>query len=327
MNRLDIDFGNGATKYLQKGQPVTIPAMVADVIDPAKFRSSRVIECVSSSTGSMQNGAMWIAGDDALYQAPTKAIRVGDVPRSQGKARYALHQVAAIVPAFDATYEIVCSCPDPDVHGKAIEAALLGRHTFAAGGQQFTISLDAVTVKPEGYGAAYLALSTGLAPTGKLTATLDIGFQTAIVSVFDPRGTEITDLRIVMSDGGCQSLYQAIAQHTEIKQRFGGGVTVAQVEAAIRETLGSPYGVMLDGESIDALYRRAKSAWLQSIVNQAKSSISEVFPQLGAIVAFGGGVALAPELATMPKVVVLDDPQTANVRGLGKIQIASSIAA
>lgn len=329
MNRIDIDLGNGATKYLQNGQPVVLPALVADVIDPAKFSACTVIECLHSDSGLMQNGSMWITHDDAKYQAPTKAIRVGDVPRSQGKARYALHQVMALV-GESGNYEIVCSVPDPDIHGRALEAALRGRHVFTrreCPTNEYEIIVDRVVIRPEGYGAAYEALSTGQAPTGKLTATLDIGFQTAIVSVFDPRGTEVTDLRIVMADGGCQSLYQSIAQHTEIKQRFGGGVTVSQIEAAIRDTLGGPYGVMLDGESIDALYRRAKSAWLQSIVNQAKSSISEVFPQLGAIVAFGGGVALAPELATMPKVVVLDDPQTANVRGLGKIQIARPIAA
>jgi len=328
MKRIDIDLGNGATKYLRSGQPVTLPAMVADVIDPAKFKACRVIECLNSTSGNMPNGAMWIAHTDAQFQAPTKAIRVGDVPRSQGKARYALHQVASIVPPADETYEVVCSVPDPDVHGQAIRSALVGRHTFRAGGEQFTIAIEDVTIRPEGYGAAYLALSTGQAPQGKLTATLDIGFQTAIVSVFDPRGTEIDDLRIVMPDGGCQSRYAAIAQHTDIKQRFGAGVSVAQVESAIRDTVASPFGTQLDGISIDALYRRARASWLQSIVNQAKSSISEVLPQLGAIVAFGGGVELVrSELAAMPKTVVLADPQTANVRGLGCIKLARPIAA
>jgi hypothetical protein len=326
MKRLDIDFGNGLTKYLRNGQPVIVPALVADVIDPAKFASCTVIEVIHSESGTMRNGSIFITGDDAKYQAPTKAIRVGSVPRSQGKARYALHQVMAIVES-SGSYEIVCSVPDPSVHGRAIEAALLGRHRFTKSGQPFEISIEAVTVRPEGYGAAFEALSTGQAPAGKMTATLDIGFQTTIVSVFDPRGTEAIDLRIVIEDGGCMSLYQSIAQHTEVKARFGGGITAAQVETAIRDTVASPFGVMLDGQSIDALYRRAKDAWLQSIINQAKTTIGGILPDLGAIVAFGGGVALAPELANLPKVVMLSDPQTANVRGLGKIQIARPIAA
>jgi hypothetical protein len=326
MKRLDIDFGNGATKYLRNGQPVTVPAMIADVIDPAKFASSTVIEVMQSESGMMQNGAMFITHEDAKFQAPTKAIRVGDVPRSQGKARYGLHQVMAIVES-SGTYEIVCSVPDPSIHGKALEAALLGRHVFKKNRQEFAINIDEVTVRPEGYGAAYLALSAGQAPSGKMTATLDIGYQTAIVSVFDPRGTEINDLRIVMPDGGCMSLYQSIAQHTDVRSRFGGGITTTQIEMAVRDTVASPFGVQLDGQSIDALYRRAKSAWVQSIINQAKTSIGEILPQLGAIVVFGGGAHLCPELATMPKVIMLDDPQTANVRGLGKIQIARPIAA
>jgi hypothetical protein len=225
------------------------------------------------------------------------------------------------------SYEIVCSVPDPSIHGKALEAALLGRHIFVKNRQEYSIDIDAVTVRPEGYGAAYLALSAGQAPTGKMTATLDIGYQTAIVSVFDPRGTEINDLRIVMPDGGCMSLYQSIAQHTDIRSRFGGGVTTTQIETAVRDTLNSPFGVQLDGQSIDALYRRAKDAWVQAIVNQAKSTIGEIMPQLGAIVVFGGGAMLCPELASLPKTIVLDDPQTANVRGLGRIQIARPIAA
>jgi Actin like proteins N terminal domain len=328
MKRLDIDFGNGFLKYLRNGQPVTVPAYVADVIDPAKFKACNVLACVHSDSGLMQNGSMWIAGEDAQYQAPTKAIRVGSVPRSQGKARYALHQIAAIVEPVNEAYEIVCSVPDPDIQGKQLERALLGRHTFTANGREFTIAIDSVMIRPEGYGAAYEALSLGLVPRGGMTATLDVGHQTAIVTVFDARGTEIEDLRVVISDGGTQALYEALAQHTEIKKRFGGGITIAQIEQAVRSSHSSPTGVTLDGCSIDSIYRPAKASWFASIRNQAGSSIAPILPQLGGVVCLGGGVELLQgELPALPKIVLLGDPQTAGVRGLGKIQIARSIAA
>jgi len=325
MNRLDVDLGNGHLKYFQNSSVVTVPAYVAPVFDRAKFSQCPVFSLVDSSTGANRNGDAWIVGEDALDFAPRDAVRVGSVPQSKGKAKYALKQIATIVPPTDQTIIVNCSVPDVIRHGQELKSALIGCHVIDRDGKQFTLVVSDVSVRPEGFGAVYSAIATGLAPADRLNAGLDIGSQTAIVSGFNRRGQEIEALRLVIDDGGTRSLFARIGSHSSVVKAFGGELTPDLVEREILRSLHSP---TIDGFGVEAIYREIKRQWLQNIIDRTGSVLSEMFGEIGSIVVFGGGVELARhELAALPKAIVLANSQSANVSGLAALPLAQSVTA
>jgi hypothetical protein len=323
-DRKTIDFGNGWLKYIESGLPVVAPAAIAPVFDAIKFRDCDVFEYLSGSSTAIDNGSQWITGLDAIDFAPTDVVRVGDVPKSAGKARYALHQLAAIVQPVNQTLQLLCSVPDPDKEGQPIRRSLLGLHHLKRNDTRFTLEITDVDVRAEGYGAVFLALSDGLAPRDKINVALDIGTQTSIISAFNPRGKEIGTIRHVNYSGGCQSLYQRIANHSAIVKAFDGPVRNEDIEGAIK---ASPYSPQLDGFQFEAIYRTVKKAWLASLLQSAKTAIGDFYPSVGKVVVFGGGANLvAADLEPIKKFVILDDAQTANVRGLDRLPVVKPSA-
>jgi hypothetical protein len=308
-----IDFGNGWLKFMQSGSPVVIPAAIAPVFDAVKFRECPVFTYIGGSSGVVINGSQWIAGLDALDFAPTDVIRVGDVPKSDGKARYALQQLAAIVPPVDQRLSIMCSVPDQEKQGRQLQNALVGEHHLTRDGKPFTLTIDDVDVRAEGFGAIYYAIRYGLAPSDRINVGLDIGRQTAIVSAFNTRGKEIDTMRVVIDNGGCQSLYQRIGTHSEIVRAFNGQVSADDIESAIQ---ASPHSPQLDGFQFEAIYRAVKNIWLSHILERARTAIGEVYPRVGKVVVFGGGANLVlADLGKLSKFVVLSNAQTATIEG------------
>lgn len=325
MTRKIIDFGNGWLKHIQDGQPVTVPAAIAPVFDRLKFTQCPVFEYRGGASVQIQNGSQWVAGLDAFDFAPTDLIRVGDIPKSEGKARYGLQLLASTLEPIDQSIDVLCSVPNVTKHGAELERALRGTHQILRNGRAFTLTVNDVTVKPEGFGAVYGAICDGLAPADKMNVGLDIGRQTAIVSVFNPRGQEIENMRVVVDAGGTQSLFSRIGSHSSIVSAFGGEVAADDIEMAVQ---AAPHSPELDGFRFESLYRQMKQAWLGHIVERAKTSFGEVFPRIGAIVVFGGGANLVrADLSALPKTVVLTNAQTANVEGLARLPIAAPIAA
>jgi len=210
-------------------------------------------------------------------------------------------------------------------HGQELKSALIGCHVIDRDGKQFTLVVSDVSVRPEGFGAVYSAIATGLAPADRLNAGLDIGSQTAIVSGFNRRGQEIEALRLVIDDGGTRSLFARIGSHSSVVKAFGGELTPDLVEREILRSLHSP---TIDGFGVEAIYREIKRQWLQNIIDRTGSVLSEMFGEIGSIVVFGGGVELARhELAALPKAIVLANSQSANVSGLAALPLAQSVTA
>lgn len=325
-NRIDIDLGNGQLKHVRSGQPVVSPAYVAPVYDAAKFSQCPVFELVSSTSGTNRNGDRWVVGQDALDFAPRDAVRVGSVPQSKGKAKYALKQLASIVEPVNQTITPNCSVPDVRRHGAELRSALVGTHTVARNGQTFTLTIPDVSLRPEGFGAVYSAIATGLAPADRINVGLDFGSQSAIVSGFNTRGKEIEALRLVIDDGGTRSLFARIGTHSSVASAFGGELSPDIVEREVMRSLHSP---AIDGFQVEAIYREVRRQWLQNIVDRAGATFGEMFGEIGSIVCFGGGVELVRhELASLPKAIVLANAQTANVSGLACLPLASqSLAA
>jgi len=318
--RLDIDFGNGHLKLAKPGSASVSPAYVAPVFDAAKFSQCPVFELVSSTSGLNRNGDRWVAGQDALDFAPRDAVRVGSVPQSKGKAKYALHQLASILEPVDQSVTVHCSVPNVGLHGKGLQASLVGTHTIARNGQPFTLTIDEVVVRPEGFGAVYSAIASGLAPADRINVGIDFGSQTAIVSGFNARGMEIEALRLVIDDGGTRSLFARIGSHSTVASAFGGELSPDLVEREILRSLHSP---SIDGFGVEAIYREIKSQWLQTIIDRAGAAFGEMFGEIGAIVCFGGGVELVRhDLEKLPKAIVLANAQTANVSGLAALPLS-----
>jgi hypothetical protein len=325
MNRIDIDFGNGQLKYIANARPVIVPAYIAPVFDAAKFSQCPVFSLVTSSSGTNRNGDSWVAGQDALDFAPKDAVRVGSVPQSKGKAKYALKQLASIVQPIDQTIVPNCSVPDMLRHGAELRSALVGRHTITRNGVPFTLTIPDVSLRPEGFGAVYSAIATGLAPGDRKNAGLDIGSQTAILSGFNSQGVEIDTMRRVIDTGGTRSLFARIGSHSAVTAAFGGELSPDLVEREITRSLHSPN---IDGFGVDPIYRQVKTAWLQNIVDECGAVLGDVFGEIGSIVCFGGGVELVRhDLEKLPKAVVLGNAQTANVTGLAALPLAQSVTA
>ena len=317
--RIIVDLGNGYTKMINaKGELSVTPSMVSHVTDAAKYPHCDIYELTKSAATGYLPSNTWICGDDARQFAPKSLVRVGEYSRSEGKALLALNLIIPQLEPKDADYEIVASVPDVNVQGEELKKNLLGSHTIRHNGKTFTIRIRNVIVKSEGYGAAYFAIANGKAPKGKNTATYDIGDGTFILSVFTPKGQEIDELRTVLPEGGCNALYTAIAEHSDIKRLFNGAIKAEYVERALREMLETGSNqLLIDTYDATELYKTLKSIWLTKLHNAAKSTLKPMLSELGAIVAFGGGVGyVADEIKQLPKVTVLDDYQTLSVRGL-----------
>jgi hypothetical protein len=317
--RIVADFGNGYTKVIDtKGNLHVIPSMVAFITDRDKYPHCDIFDFVKSKALDTVPTATWICGNDAREYAPNSLIRVGEFARSEGKQMLALNLLAPFFDTKDCDYEIVASVPDVTIQGQALKDALIGTHTIKAGGKQFTARITSVTVQSEGFGAAYYAISKGHAPLGKRTATFDIGDGTFILSVFNDKGKEIDEMRRVLPEGGCNSLYNAIAEHGDIKRMFNGAIKAEFVEQALREHLANPGSAFLI-DSFDAtnLYSEVKKVWFTRLFNTMKSTLSPIKTQIGAVVAFGGGVGLVKhELGNVPKMLIEPDYQTVSVSGL-----------
>jgi len=325
MNRIDIDLGNGQLKHISNNAAVVTPAYVAPVFDRAKFSQCPVFSLVSSTSGTNRNGDQWVVGSDALDFAPRDAVRVGAVPQSKGKAKYALKLIASIVRPVDQVITPNCSVPDVRLHGKELRSALVGRHTLTRNGQRFTLTIPDVSVRPEGFGAVAGAIAAGQASPDRINVGLDVGSQSAIVSGFNSRGLEIESLRLVIDDGGTRSLFSRIGSHSAVTAAFGGELSPDLVEREILRSLHSPN---IDGFGVDPIYREVKRAWLQSIIDRVGETIGDMFGEIGSIVCFGGGVELCRgELSKLPKSVVLDNAQTANVIGLASLPLATPVSA
>jgi hypothetical protein len=325
MNRIDIDLGNGQLKYISNNAAVIVPAYVAPVFDRAKFSQCPVFGLETSTSGTNRNGEQWVVGADALDFAPRDAVRVGAVPQSRGKAKYALKLIASIVRPVDQTITPNCSVPDVRLHGSELRSALVGRHVLTRNGQRFTLTIPDVSVHPEGFGAVAGAIAAGKASPDRINVGLDIGSQSAIVSGFNSRGLEIEALRGVVDDGGTRSLFARIGSHSSVVAAFGGEQNPDIVERSILRSLHSPN---LDGFGVDSIYREIKRQWLANILDRVGTTIGDMFGEIGSIVCFGGGAELCRvELSKLPKSVVLDNAQTANVIGLASLPLATPVTA
>jgi hypothetical protein len=320
-----FDCGNGFCKLCETNGVHSFPSFVSRITDINRHQNEGVFTYQSGNSlhlsPDIAGTYSWQFGSTSKYSR--NAMRVGNFPANQGKVKLGLQLLLGAIPKQDAVISnLVVTCPDVLLLGDQLKQAYEGTHTVnyqrrtlsGCENLTYTVTIERCLVQPESYGGIADAIAQGLVkPSNNLIGAIDLGFTTAILSVYDSQGNELPDLRVV-TESGCSSLYQAIASRSDFIQDVADNPQIDLIERGITEGTFF-YG----GEKIpfERFFRSEFPSWSMRWWEPFQSVLSENRTRISDIVLLGGGANLAQKLVEIsPKIKLTTSPQLSAVKGI-----------
>jgi len=320
-----FDCGNGFAKICETHGVHSFPSFVSRVTDVNRHLNEGVYTYQSGNSLHLRpdvaGSYSWQFGSACKYSR--NAMRVGEFPNNQGKVELGLQLLLGAIPKQDAVIaNLVVTCPNVLALESQLKQAYEGTHTVnfqrrtmsGCENQTYTVTIERCYVQPESYGGIAEAIALGLIePSGNLIAAIDLGYTTAILSVYDSEGNEVPDLRVV-TESGCSSLYQAIASRSDFIQCVADNPQIDLIERGISEGTFF-YG----GEKIhfERFFRSEFNSWSMNWWQPFQAVLSENRTRISDIILLGGGANLAKQLVDVsPKIKLTSNPQSSAVKGI-----------
>lgn len=204
---------------------------------------------------------------------------------------------------------------------RALRAWLVGEHVFSLDGNEIHLSIGAVKAIAQPVGAYF---AWGLDPAGRWRreradlkapiAVCDVGFNTLDLFAIENR-----DVTAKYTGGDTLGMRRAASLLREgVKRQYDVTLTLHQADALLRER--PPLVYTPEGEmDVADLRDQALEATATDVIAFVEERWGNA-RQFRHLLATGGGSAALRDalLALYPHAIVLDDPVTANARGLAK---------
>ena len=258
-------------------------------------------------------GKQWIGGINAYYYAPKSVLRVTD--DRQGKVDLGLQVLLSALSTMGHRDEwnlvIASSVHDGPILGKRIREAKEGRHVVRLNNRQSVVNIQICGVLEEGTGAV-IHYKKKADFTNAIV--YDLGNGTLIYSCFT--GLAMSD-RGYSDGGGVELLIDAIASNAIVREKLLKEGDRHLIRAGI-ESAEFKYGTQYPDWNFVQAYKTELPIWVNNVLKPLVRKTETVTDSATALIAIGGGACLPgiSNLLAKRNIVVLPDPQWANVRGL-----------
>lgn len=306
-HRLVIDIGNHAIKYsADNGQVQSIRSVYCDVAEGQNSqRFSHGSPIIQNQAGKRHFGSQAL-----LYPSHQKLVT--------GKKEEFAGAVFCAANAVSGDFSVVVSHHSPE--SDAVQSALngmVGEYCYRRNGQEVEARVCEVEIVPEGYGTYLQARKDGLVPDSGFTIVIDIGGGSWLYSVYDADGNQIEHMPV--DKGGVYHLAMQVAYDARLRkglQQYG---------------LTSPdIGAVMDGFQLGHYYQETGITWGEWLPEYLKPWFQNIFgtvqtnegaagrlPRVKRVLVTGGGANLISGMVKdINLFAVVNDPQTASVRGL-----------
>ena len=279
------------------------------------------------------DGSEYLVGQHVSdYARPVERLdfnRLADTPELRALAYATLYQIVdggetEISLVVGMPVEVLQSANARDIV-KTLSSWLVGGHAFSVDGHAASLTVMAIRVRAQPLGAFF---AWGLDSRGewmrsstdwkKSIAILDLGFNT--LDLFTVRSGEILNRYTAGDTVGMRRAATALSDH--IRRATGRNLSLQETDAVLREHLEGRKPVMTIGDQEVVLSLMARQA-LNVAAGEVTSFVTRQwgngrnFDQV--LLTGGGALALRRELIrALPDAILLDNPVTANARGLAQ---------
>lgn len=318
MHYLGLDVGFGYTKAMDDKKAIVFPSVVSPPVEIG-FRS------------------FWQDSSDRLHHLAVtlegKTYFVGHLALDQGRFAHAtLDRIRTETPEFkllflsavslfvefpEETFSVITGLPVDDFEDwKVIEKSLCGRFSLSVAGEEVSFVIKSLTVIPQPCGAFMdlLYARNGLneeylqGPVG----IIDVGYKTTDFVLM--RSGEYAHKLSGSIKHGMSAIYQAAV--SKFSAAYRGNWDLKSAEEALSEGIVCRFGERI---AIDPSLLEPDFAGL---ADQIISWIRQRWEgqKLNRMVCTGGGSSHLKSylIRTFPRMIFMDDPQQANVRGFYK---------
>jgi len=279
------------------------------------------------------DGSEYLVGQHVSdYARPVERLdfnRLAETPELRALAYTTLYQIVdggetEVSLVVGLPVEVLQSADARDIV-KSLSSWLVGTHAFSVEGHPAHLTVSAIRVRAQPLGAFFAwgldvqgEWKRGASDWKKAVAILDLGFNT--LDLFTVRGGEILNRYTAGDTVGLRRAATALSDH--IRRATGRHLSLQESDAVLREHLESRKPVMTMGDQEMALAPLARQA-LNVAAGEVTSFVTRQwgngrnFDQV--LLTGGGALALKRELTkALPDAVMLDNPVTANARGLAQ---------
>ena len=321
---LFIDLGNRFLKFKTSNSAAKIfVSCYADVLGNSQpnIDLSTSVDIQYLDGNSHYQGKRWIVGASAR-----ELNNYSNTMNALNKTEDALKLVLATVQPsnqketsliFDPLYITV---PDPQQDQDPLLKLLPGEHQISYNGAEILVKFGTINVVAEGEAGFYYAIQQGVLPKNKLNGILDIGGGTTIGALFNARGQEIRDARVVLRKSGAFGLATQITSDPAMKAIARGAAAIDKVLDGIER---GDYLYGNTGESFKALFDIYHPVWLKKLVSEIVARWDFYLDDLQNIAIIGGSAPLAAPLISNPSnrwFKRCPNPQLANLFGLATLK-------
>ncbi|MCY6491920.1 ParM/StbA family protein [Leptolyngbya sp. GGD] len=303
-----VDTGNWKEKIVysevskKKSEPKQISMRSA--IDLVDSDYPNAITCASQF--SHWNNQSWIDcsdGDEEVMNI------------ENGKAHFALPVLISAM--WDVlkdgdNLKLAVSVPRKDLHGKSIESALNGVHSFTCNGVTKRIDIEVLSTFHEGVGVIL-----DERPQAKKVYLMEIGGGTINVSAFDK--LKVLCDPYIAPNCGSRTLINELANCTEAVQAVGkvGGLS-KETSVNILEKPGHTVSGLNNFSDFSSVVEREVHKWLDRVLPDLEKRTMQHLEQTDMKLASGGS-CLIPAVRRYLEAkgfTIVSDPQWANAKGL-----------
>lgn len=318
MHYLGLDVGFGYTKAMDEKKTIVFPSVVSPPVE-MRFRP------------------IWQGSSDRLHHLAVtlegKTYFVGDLALNQGRFAHAtLDRIRTETPEFkllflaaislfvecpEESFSIITGLPVDDFEDrKVIESNLSGRFDLSVAGEEVSFVIQNLTVIPQPCGAFMDLLCSKESLNEEYmegtVGIVDIGYKTTDFALM--RSGEYAHKRSGSIKQGMSAIYQAAV--SKFSAAYRGNWDLKSAEEALSEGIVCRFGERT------AINRSLLESDFAGLADQILSWIRQRWEgeKLSRMICAGGGsVPLKPYLTRIfPRMIFMDDPQQANVRGFHK---------
>ena len=324
MRYIGIDVGFGYTKAMDGTKNILFPSVISP---PAEIKFRPWWEDQTDSLNYLLNhlavtldGKSYFVGNLALHQGWFAYATLDRIRTKTDEYRLLfLTTLALFAESPEEEFSVITGLPVDDYEDReAIENALCGRFKLSLAGQEHSFFIRNLTVIPQPCGA-YMDLlfrdtqgNVNEEYARGLVGVIDIGYKTTDFVLM--QSAEFVWKYSGSLKHGMSTIYQAAIP--KLTARYPGNFDLRSVEEAISEGVICRLGerMAIDPALLDADFSGLAgeiASWVQRRWSDQK---------LNRILCTGGGsLPLKPYLArAFPKMLFMDHPQQANVRGFYK---------
>lgn len=302
-NTLSLDFGNFTLKAYDGEHLQTLRSLQTPLA-----QGQKALRATEASPIIEMNGQRWHVGAQCSRYPSTQATVTGE------KAQLAQLHLAACV-AASGDYRLIVSHHSPDEYRSFLASALLGRHRYTRNGQPVHLTIQAVEVIAEGWGAYRLARLRNYIPGRGYTVLIDLGGSTWLSTVYAADG-EVVD-HDAHERQGSFALAAAIAKDERLAKPLIERFSVSSPDPVVIQdgfTNGHFYGE--SDLSWAEWLPEYLDPWWKNIIQTLKARYQDKLPSVKRFLVIGGASKLiAHKLTSSQAFLVMPEADTASVQG------------